>query len=189
MQSWVQRPVLNNISLSPGAEIAPRGELCSRGECSPLCSPRGMNNPFSIGRRMKWQTVGLHPWGITSPLGYKVHPWGSNFALGAKLKTSLRHLPQHINCCLSRLYVRMYNVANGITLKSFLCRYFFKFLKNQLFFFWTIFYRKPFEKCIAFRIFCPYQSVQSHYTSSKLKQFNRYDFFPEQKNDLQMLSH
>jgi hypothetical protein len=89
--SWLirLRPVFNNISWPPGAKFAPRGEL----------GPHG----WTLSRRYwsffrgwtlsnayleEW-TEGLHPWGITSPLGANFTPGGQLHPWGTKLKTGL----------------------------------------------------------------------------------------------------
>jgi hypothetical protein len=52
--------------------LAPRGEICPLGECSPLCSPPGVTTLYCLEEWRDKQRI--------SPLGDKIHPWGSNFA-------------------------------------------------------------------------------------------------------------
>jgi hypothetical protein len=75
--------------LPPGLKFAPRGELGptgwtlspTYGECSPFCSPAGMNTLHCLEEWRGKQRISLlgdkvHSWGTTSPLGSKFAPRG-----------------------------------------------------------------------------------------------------------------
>jgi hypothetical protein len=79
------------IFLLPWVNLAPRDELWPLGGMfTPLFNPR-VEHTFLFGRT-KGRTEGLHPWGVTAPLGDRfhtgcqLHPWST---LGTKLNTGL----------------------------------------------------------------------------------------------------
>jgi hypothetical protein len=48
--------------------------LVLKGELGGMFHPTGEH--CVMFTKTKGRTEGLHPWGITSPIGNKVHPWG-----------------------------------------------------------------------------------------------------------------
>jgi hypothetical protein len=74
--------------------VAPRGEICPQGECSPLCSPPGVNALYCLEEwrgehRLSPPGDNFTSWGQNSPLGDNFAPGGQSLPLGAKLRMGL----------------------------------------------------------------------------------------------------
>jgi hypothetical protein len=87
-----QRPVFNNMSLPPGVNLNPIGELWPLGGIfPPLFTPRGEYTLlFRRGEQRIFTSGGqLHPFGTNFPLMAKFTPGGQIWPLGLKFKTGL----------------------------------------------------------------------------------------------------
>jgi hypothetical protein len=83
-------PGPQGITSPLAVNLAPRGEIWPLGECSPLCSPPGVNTLYCLE---EWR--GKHrispPWDNFTPRGQN-SPLGDKFAPGVKLRMGLRSL-------------------------------------------------------------------------------------------------
>jgi hypothetical protein len=85
------RPVFNNMvcpqgwSLPLGVNLAHRGELCPLGECSPLCSPPGVNTLYCLEEWRAEQRI--------SPPGDNLTPRGQDSFLGDNFAHGGQSLP------------------------------------------------------------------------------------------------
>jgi hypothetical protein len=78
------------MSLPLGVNLDPRGEICILGECSPICSPQGVNTLQCVEKPRDEQRASppgdnFNPRGQSSPSG-QFHLWDSHFAPWCEIK-------------------------------------------------------------------------------------------------------